>query len=448
MELVLQNPQATAPLRVRVDLECNTPEETILANVLKNSADTERMWIRQKSAHDRTAILVGNGPSLADSILAIRELAWKPKVDVFALNGACTYLTRRQIDVDYQVILDAQKDTRHLIGRAGCHLFASQVHPALFKTVPNAVLWHATYGEKLVDEQPGFDAAGREYCLIGGAASVGVTSLPLLYAMGYRKFKIFGMDSSNRGEASHARPQDNNTNDVYTFTTFRGVQYTCSLTMKAQAEAFVVRARNMIKNGCQVEVFGSGLLPAMWHAKMTEQEKYQEIWARQEYHQFSPGQHAAKDFDDLFKPTPKTHVVDLGCGTGRGGAAIFDRSGCRLTMIDFVNALDTDNEFTFLLRDITKPLDDLQADYVFCTDVMEHIPPPDVDKVIQNALKLAPTAFFQISLVPDDMGELIGQELHLSVHPCDWWISEFQRLGFKVPNHCDKGDIAQYVVTR
>ena len=33
--------------------------------------------------------------------------------------------------------------------------------------------------------------------------------------------------------------------------------------------------------------------------------------------------------------------------------------------------------------------------------------------------------FFKIAMFPDNMGALIGQPLHLSVFPLQWWVSMF-----------------------
>jgi hypothetical protein len=57
----------------------------------------------------------------------------------------------------------------------------------------------------------------------------------------------------------------------------------------------------------------------------------------------------------------------------------------------------------FVEHDLTKPLD-LRATYGFCTDVLEHIPTEDVDKVLDNCLSACQNVFFQIATVDDVMG--------------------------------------------
>ena len=85
----------------------------------------------------------------------------------------------------------------------------------------------------------------------------------------------------------------------------------------------------------------------------------------------------------------------------------------------------------FIQHDLTKPVP-VKADYGYCTDVMEHIEPENVDKVLTNIMSAVNDCFFQISTVPDVMGALIGQDLHLTVKPLEWWEQKFISLGFAV----------------
>jgi len=84
------------------------------------------------------------------------------------------------------------------------------------------------------------------------------------------------------------------------------------------------------------------------------------------------------------------------------------------------NSLDPGVEIEFRQLDISsEPLP--ECDFAFCTDVMEHIPTDDVDKVFANIFGHCRRAFFSICTVDDAFGELIGEHLHLTVKPADWW---------------------------
>lgn len=421
------NPGASLPLTLPVHLICNTSDEDIFENIRINSR-AKSEWLKLSPAHDGIAVLCGSGPSLADNLGEIRERASAGQ-KIFAMNGAAKYLHDNGIMPDYQVIIDARAATADLVGPAKEHLFGSQVHPETFKRAPDAKLWHLQIGEieKLLPDY------GSDYCLIGGAASVGNTATCLAYAMGYRNLQIYGYDSSHRGDNGHAFYQAMNEGDPCCVVNFAGKEYVASLTMKLQAEKFQETAQALKDEGCTIEVHGDGLLPAMFRSSpevMAEEEKYQRMWEQDIYRDTSPGEECAHKFLALIPP--KSSVIDFGCGTGRGSLKI-DAAGHYVTMVDFAdNCLDdAAKELTFVKADLTKPLY-LKAQYGFCTDVMEHILPDTVDTVIRNIMDCVDAAFFQISTVPDKMGVLIGQHLHLTVQPHHWWRQTFERLGYAV----------------
>lgn len=171
--------------------------------------------------------------------------------------------------------------------------------------------------------------------------------------------------------------------------------------------------------------------------------KYGEMWKHEEYRKIAPGEELAAVFLQQARPKSGAEVIDFGCGTGRGAFMLVlpppVGGNLKVTMLDFVNnSLDEDvrNMLTtqahvlrFLKRDLEQPID-VAAEYGFCTDVMEHIPPDKVDQVLNNILLSAQHVFFGISTVEDACGALIGKTLHLSVHPFQWWMQKF------IERHC------------
>lgn len=164
-----------------------------------------------------------------------------------------------------------------------------------------------------------------------------------------------------------------------------------------------------------------------------EQAKYQRLWAEHAaYRHAAPGEALSSLFLSMAEIKPHHTVVDFGCGTGRGAYAIAARTGAKVTALDFAEesldeavrlAIDVgDINLTFQQRDLTQPLRfERPADYGYCTDVLEHIPPEDVEVVLANIVSSARRVFLCISMVPDRMGVLIGEDLHLTVRPAEWW---------------------------
>lgn len=421
------NPGAANPLILPVQVICNTSDEQIYQNIKANS-HARKGWVKAEVAHEGVAILCGSGPSLADELQNVRKLQ-EAGGKVFALNGAAAFLYQNGIHADYQVILDARPETAQLIGPAKHHLFASQVSPELFDRVPLAQLWQLQV-EKIDDLLPEYDA---DYCLIGGAASVGNTATCLAYAMGYRTLELFGYDSSHRDGAGHAFHQKMNDGDPCAIVDFNGKTYTASLTMKLQAEKFMATSRDLRSLGCTIRVHGSGLLPDMFNTPkeaVSEQKKYERMWSIAGYRIQAPGEECAGQFLSIAQP--KGLVIDFGCGTGRGALRIKE-AGCEVLLVDFTgNSRDPEAaHLPFEQADLSKPMP-FRAEFGYCTDVMEHIPPEQVADVIRNIMACVETAFFQISTVPDNMGACINQDLHLTVKPHSWWKALFSSLGYAV----------------
>ena len=166
-----------------------------------------------------------------------------------------------------------------------------------------------------------------------------------------------------------------------------------------------------------------------------EKDLYKMMWDKPEYRQVAPGEKIAHEFLKQAKPKQGATVLDLGCGTGRGGLNLAFFGGLDVTMVDFAdNCLDKDivpmletqkHALRFVEADLSQPLP-VQAAYGFCADVMEHIRPHHVDQVIENCLSACQHVFFQISTVDDICGVLVGHKLHLSVHPYEWWLKKLK----------------------
>jgi SAM-dependent methyltransferase len=175
--------------------------------------------------------------------------------------------------------------------------------------------------------------------------------------------------------------------------------------------------------------------PPVLSIQPTEQSKYERMWKHPEYRILSPGANVVPLFLKQAKPQPGSTVIDFGCGTGRGSALLAAMAQCPVEMLDFAaNALDPsiaelaareNSGLRFTQHDLTKPCP-YRAEYGFCTDVMEHIPPGQVDQVLANILMAAQHVFFQISFVDDNMSDLVGHPLHLSIHDYAWWLRKLQ----------------------
>ncbi len=441
------NEGATMPLILPILVLSNTSDEDLERNIRSNS-ERDLKWVGVEPEHGGVAVLVGGGPSAADYADQIRSMQEAGGV-IFAMNAASQWLREHGVTPDYQVIADAKQETSSLVDLfARGHLFASQVNAKTMDAVERPILWQL--GDEQIEEWfPAKKKAAGGYALIGGGASVGNSACCLAYVMGFRELHIFGFDSSHRGEASHAYEQPMNRFIPTVEVEWAGKTYVSSVAMKAQAEKFQMTAQSLKQMGCRIKVYGDGLLQHMYTTppeNLTERDKYRLMWQMDSYRVLSPGECVVSLFLEMVKP--EGLIIDFGCGTGRASTAL-DKLGHKVLLVDFADNCRDDEALSlpFLEWDLTRPLPP-RANYGICCDVMEHIPPEDVEKVILNIMASAETVFFQISTVPDAFGKLIGQPLHLSVHDHDWWLGLFGFLDLNVEKDIRSAEASIFVVKR
>lgn len=432
-----------------IDIVCNTDDDRIKANILANSQNRE--WLALSPPHEGRALLVGSGPSLASKLDYLRYRINHGGV-VFALNNAASYLFTQGIMPDYQVILDARPETASLIGPARKHLFGSQVHPSLFEKVPTAELFHPAYAE--MDEWIKPIEYGKGYAMVGGGTTVGLTAMCLAFTMGYRNLHLFGYDSCHSvDDKAHVVHQAINDAEPWGTFEWNGKTYKGSLSMIRQAELFGPLSSNLIDMGCHITVDGSGLIFDIVNAGaavyMSEPEKYRKMWEFEQYRQIAPGEDCLPRFLEVAKPDPESRIIDFGCGTGRASVELA-KQGFRPVLVDFVENSRDDEAMglPFVKSDLRKLPDSLYSNWGYCTDVLEHIDTPDVGPVIESVMSHCKTCFFQVSMIPDNCGQLIGQQLHLTVKPFEWWLDRFFSLGLALKHAKNDGNTATFLVTR
>jgi SAM-dependent methyltransferase len=169
-----------------------------------------------------------------------------------------------------------------------------------------------------------------------------------------------------------------------------------------------------------------------------ELPRYLKLWGLEDgsYRRNSPGEKLVDLFLEL-EPPENTTIIDWGCGTGRASKKLYESDrNFDITMVDFAyNCLDDDvkklaknnDRLRFIEEDLTKK-SHLQSDWGFCTDVLEHIEPDDIDAVLDNILTASKQVFFQISTQHDIFSkhpEMGDGDLHLTVENYNWWLKKF-----------------------
>jgi 2-polyprenyl-3-methyl-5-hydroxy-6-metoxy-1,4-benzoquinol methylase len=157
----------------------------------------------------------------------------------------------------------------------------------------------------------------------------------------------------------------------------------------------------------------------------TEAAKYRAMWGVPEYADNSPGKLMAPIFMEVSGARAGERVWDIGCGDGQGGREL-QTFGLIVSGMDLV---DANPGYSMVEQPIWTPLPSV-ADYSFCCDVLEHVPREFTMLAVRNVVDACSIgAFFSISTVPDMMGRLIKETLHLTVERYVWWRDHLKEFG-------------------
>jgi 2-polyprenyl-3-methyl-5-hydroxy-6-metoxy-1,4-benzoquinol methylase len=173
-----------------------------------------------------------------------------------------------------------------------------------------------------------------------------------------------------------------------------------------------------------------------------ERIKYEAMWEVESYNLESPGERYLPLFIDMAKPKQQDVVLDAGCGAGKGMDAL---RSAGLKAYGYDLTVDPKDPYKYagcLWHDLcevfhgTFRVNKIEGyrpepfDWVYCTDVLEHIPTAFTMLVVARLLKIAMNgAFFSISFQPDQMGVWIGETLHETVQPYLWWRDNLAEVG-------------------
>lgn len=220
--------------------------------------------------HDRVAVIVCYGPSLSDTWTDLVGQLKFNGGDVFSVSGAHDFLIRRDIIPKYHVECDPRPHKADNLQRPAKgveYLIASCCHPVLVdKLVPyDLTLWHMCNGEesfRTVDElEP-------DQFMVHGGGNAGLRAIAVAYVMGYRKFIIYGMDCSFRGEKEWAGPHAGKKKKSHIEVVCEGETFQTSPVMVSYARQFFSTMENA--PGAEFTMVGDGLLQSMVKASMNQ----------------------------------------------------------------------------------------------------------------------------------------------------------------------------------
>lgn len=236
----------------------NVKEEQVRANIAHSL--TKERWIEMRDGTHQQALIVGGGPSLENDIWRIKGYQLSGGV-VFATNNTYAYLKERGITPDAHVMHDAREANLAFVpkDKTLCY-YASQCHRSVLDAAGERLIcWHP-HSETCIDAL-GDNPKGMT--MVSGGSTVGLNAISLAYILGHREFLLFGFDSSYAEGSHHAYPQALNDGELILDAHAHGMTFKAAPWMIQQSEQFINLARQLIVLGCEITVYGTGLLPTL-----------------------------------------------------------------------------------------------------------------------------------------------------------------------------------------
>jgi uncharacterized Rossmann fold enzyme len=242
----------------------NTKETELRANI--THALSKPRWIERRDGTVQAALIVGGGPSLENEVWRIRGYQLSGGI-VYATNNTWGYLKERGVTPEAHVMHDARAGNLPFVAPEGVCYYASQCHPTVLDAAGDRLIcWHP-YSEVAL-EVSGESTQGPT--MVAGGSTVGLNAIALAYILGHRTFLLFGFDSSYAEGEHHAYSQPLNDGELVLEVQGDGKPFRAAPWMVQQADQFMGLARNLLALGCELYIYGDGLLPTMARSKSTE----------------------------------------------------------------------------------------------------------------------------------------------------------------------------------
>lgn len=248
-----------------IKIENNVNASVIQSNI-RDSSLRDLRWLAVGDETIREVVIVGGAPSMANFVADIKNKKDQGAY-IVAMNGAGHYLNEQGITPDAVVIIDARESNSKFIGQFNTHYYlASQCDKSVFdKASDKCTLFHID-----IPNIGYFIPGDRPIQAVGGGSTVGLVSMSLMYALGFRSYHLYGYDSSysNGIHHSYAQPENNTEQTVEAHAC--GEDFTCAPWMVVQVNQFQELLRQLAKMKCRVKVHGNGLLPTVFRAIYNE----------------------------------------------------------------------------------------------------------------------------------------------------------------------------------
>jgi hypothetical protein len=198
--------------------DLNVPMTDVMAHI-QHAIRQGHPQVRVQDVRQERVVLVGSGPSLAETEGELRDLVYAG-AKIVTMNAGYHWCLARNFFPSAQIVLDAKPSTARFLEPAipRCKYFAaSQCHPAVWAVLkgrPLVYIWHSLNPEH--PEAAALDTfygEAKNWCGIVGGTTVATRAIMLLRTLGFLKFDLFGVDSCWLDDQHHALDQPENQRD-------------------------------------------------------------------------------------------------------------------------------------------------------------------------------------------------------------------------------------------
>lgn len=231
-------------------------EDDQLLDHLKSAVARDIPHFSPSPQNDHEIALIGSAPSIKGQVETIRKLR-SDGVYIMAIKAAHDFLIEHDIIPHLAIMVDPQphiiKCFKHKHPEV-FYLIASQCNPEVFDYFKDckSVLWHLLTGKEGEKEVFNGEIA------LGGGSTSGMRAMTLAWAMGFRKFHMFGYDSSLSDKELKI---DGTTFEHEPMVLWiDGKQFLTNPAMAAQTTEFE-KVMNSFKGQIQVRLYGEGAIP-------------------------------------------------------------------------------------------------------------------------------------------------------------------------------------------
>ena len=420
--------------------------DRLLENIRANVSAGEYEPLYADNYDERVFVMVCGGPSLADHLGEIKRKSLLPEQYlVVCSNMTAGYLLDNGITPHVHFILDPQEKKRFDVARTSTdtdYWINAACDPAVFAELKSQGVMPYMF---LAD----FDVEGRAtkavkesmrpgqpgMMVIQGGTMAGLRAMNLADARGFRSVEYYGFDATVDVKNGTVRP--------YAYEKKRGetiIEIQCdrcsekfdtTLIFQAQVNEFLKWRKNM--PWLDVKIIGGGLIAhydqhirdlQKPHGTKRFTEEYKALQHELHDHgnygvtgaQYTPTIFHA--ISQLAKRHGAVNVLDYGSSSGNTMKAVKEHLWLPPTVEDrcydpFVEAFSAEPE---------------PADFLICTDVLEHVEPECTQAVLDHIASLTRRiAFFSISMVKAGKVLSDGRNAHINLPGTEFWLRELKR---------------------